>query len=68
MITLERDGSLLRDGRGDCRKETIDLPAILVMHDDDMIDRIFDVVFERLGRCVVELRIRAEATYGRRAA
>ena len=42
-------------------RERIDLPAALVMYDDNLIDHVFDVVFERLGRCVIELRIHAEA-------
>jgi hypothetical protein len=72
MLTLERDGSLLSDGRNDRArtpaKETIELPAILVLSDGDLIDRVLDVVFERLGRCVVVLRIHADLACGRPAA
>ena len=72
MLTLERDGSLLSHERNDRArtpaKETIELPAILVMYDGDLIDRVLDVVFERLGRYVVELRIHADLAYGPRAA
>jgi len=64
MMTLERDGTMLNNKlntRAHARtRETIDLPATLVMHDDSLLDRVLDVVFERLGRCVVELRIHAD--------
>jgi hypothetical protein len=72
MLTLERDGTLLNHGRDTSLrariKETIDLPAFLVMYDGDLIDRLFDVVFERLDRCVIELRIYDTATSSRRGA
>jgi len=64
MMTLERDGSMLKNERNDQAKETIDLPAILVLYDGDLIDRAFDVIFDRLGHCIIELRIRAETARG----
>jgi hypothetical protein len=64
MMTLERDGVLLNTGlniRAHSHvRETIDLPATLVMHDDSLLDRVFDIVYERLSSCVVELRIQPE--------
>jgi hypothetical protein len=65
MLTLERDGSLRSDGRDNRAKETIGLPATLMMYDGDLIDRIFEVVFERLSRFVIELRLRMGLTQGR---
>jgi hypothetical protein len=65
---MERDGALLGCASCDQGRETLDLPATLVMHDDSVLDDVFDVVFGRLGCCVVELRIHAEENHYRRAA
>ena len=66
MLTKEQSGALLEWASCGQERETLDLPATLVMHDDSVLDDVLDVVFDRLGCCVVELRIHAED--GRRQA
>jgi hypothetical protein len=64
---MARDEALLECTSCGQGRETLDLPATLVMHDDSVLDNVFDVVFDRLGYCVVELRIHAEESWRRAA-
>jgi hypothetical protein len=65
---MEHDGVLIDGACYDQGRETLDLPATLVLDDDSMLDDVFNVVFDRLGCCVIELRIHAEDERYRRAA
>jgi hypothetical protein len=62
MITVNRNGSLLWDGKDDQAasgtKATIELPADLAMLDSRTIDGVIEMVFDRLGQCVIVLHVR----------
>jgi hypothetical protein len=69
MTILEHQKALVREARDGLAsshpKVTIDLTVEMVMGQDDVIDQVFDFVFDVLGITTVELRIR-ERTLGRR--
>ena len=65
MMVLEKAGARGGDGRDDGAssrtKVSVDLTADIVMARADLIDRVFDFVFDVLGVAHIELRIREDA-------
>jgi len=64
MMTMDRDGLLLWHGRNDGvagrKKATITISAEVAMRDSSAIERVIDAIFDLLGSCAIELRVRAE--------